>query len=109
VPNDKNDSDSTDTRVKAIAHELRRRIIKYLVARGDQKPASPREVADALGRPLANVSYHVRVLADCEAITLVDTNRVRGAVEHFYCPSEEFLKVPFIATVLGLGPTGGAV
>lgn len=50
----------------------------------DQEPTSPRKLADALEEPLSNVSYHVRVLADCAALSLVDTTPIRGSTEHFY-------------------------
>jgi DNA-binding transcriptional regulator GbsR (MarR family) len=45
---------------------------------------SPKELADELGAPLSDVSYHVRVLRELEAIELVRTEPVRGAVAHYY-------------------------
>jgi len=66
--------------VKALGHPLRQRILLEL--RDDE--ASPRRLAEALGEPLGNVSYHVKILAECEAIELARTEPVRGAVEHFY-------------------------
>jgi DNA-binding transcriptional ArsR family regulator len=61
---------------------------------------SPREVSRVLGEPLSNVSYHVRVLAECEAITLDSTKPVRGSMQHFYRPSATFIQLPWIADVL---------
>ena len=36
-----------------------------------EEPISPLELSQRLDKPLSNVSYHVRVLADCAAVTLV--------------------------------------
>ena len=46
--------------------------------------ASPSELAEELGEPLGNVSYHVRNLADLGCIELVGTTPRRGALEHHY-------------------------
>jgi DNA-binding transcriptional ArsR family regulator len=66
--------------VKALGHPLRQRILQQL--RDDER--SPNQIASALGEPLGNVSYHVKILADCGAVELVRTAPVRGATEHFY-------------------------
>jgi DNA-binding transcriptional ArsR family regulator len=47
---------------------------------------SPTQLADRLGESVGNVSYHVKVLADANAIKLVRTEPRRGALEHFYRP-----------------------
>ena len=65
----------------ALRHPLRRQILRTMAA---QDPISPRQISDELREPLSNVSYHVRVLADCGAVTLVDTAPVRGSMQHFY-------------------------
>jgi hypothetical protein len=85
----------------ALRHELRRRIMQILGGSPDQ-PISPRQVSGKLHQPLSNVSYHVRVLADCKAITLVDTKPVRGSMQHFYRPDPAFIGQPWVASVLGL-------
>lgn len=46
--------------------------------------ASPRELSSTLSESLSNVSYHVRVLADCGVVELVRTRAVRGSTQHFY-------------------------
>jgi DNA-binding transcriptional ArsR family regulator len=66
--------------VRALAHPLRVRILRIL----DEKTASPRELAEQLGAPLGNVSYHVRTLAQLGLIKLVRRRQRRGAVEHYY-------------------------
>jgi DNA-binding transcriptional ArsR family regulator len=66
--------------VKALAHPLRVRILALL----ERGPATPKQVAAALGAPLENLSYHVRTLRDFGFIDLEERRMVRGAVEHQY-------------------------
>src|SRR5919107_1369057 len=66
--------------VKALAHPIRMKILNIL----DERTATPKELAAALGLPLENVSYHVRTLKDFGFIKLEKTRQVRGAVEHHY-------------------------
>lgn len=65
----------------ALRHPLRRQILREMTPR---EPISPRELATIFDLPLSNVSYHVRVLADCGAVKLVKTTPVRGSMQHFY-------------------------
>jgi DNA-binding transcriptional ArsR family regulator len=74
---------------KALAHPLRARTLVIL----NERVASPNEIAEMLGEPLPNVSYHVRTLVDLECIELVRTAQRRGAVEHYY----RALKRPFFS------------
>ena len=90
----------------ALRHPLRRQILRAMAA---TDPISPRQISDELREPLSNVSYHVRVLADCGAVTLVDTEPVRGSMQHFYSSTVE---EAWALAVLGLSengeePTGG--
>jgi DNA-binding transcriptional ArsR family regulator len=66
--------------VKALAHPIRMKILNIL----DERTATPKELAETLGLPLENVSYHVRTLKDFGFIKLERTRQVRGAVEHHY-------------------------
>ena len=66
---------------KAFSHRLRLRILERLNEHG---VASPSELAGALGEPLGNLSYHVRILRELECVELVRTEPRRGALEHFY-------------------------
>jgi DNA-binding transcriptional ArsR family regulator len=86
----------------ALRHPLRRQILRTMAA---QDPISPRQISDELREPLSNVSYHVRVLADCGAVTLVDTAPVRGSMQHFYSPT---IEEPWALAVLGLSEDGEA-
>src|ERR1700742_4192797 len=86
----------------ALRHPLRRQTPR---TRAVQAPISPRQISDELREPLSNVSYHVRVLADCGAVTLVDTAPVRGSMQHFYSPT---IEEPWALAVLGLSENGEA-
>lgn len=66
--------------MKAIAHPLRHRILLAL----SEEVSSPRRIAAYLGKPLALVAYHIRVLDQLGAVELVRTRIQRNAVEHFY-------------------------
>lgn len=73
--------DITDPRlVKAYAHPLRVHILGLL----DNRVASPSEIAEELGTPLSNTSYHVRQLASLGLVELVERAARRGAIEHYY-------------------------
>ena len=74
-------SDISDPRIiKALTHPLRISILTAL----ERRTASPSELADELGAPLGNVSYHVRQLASLGLIKLVKKTPRRGAIEHYY-------------------------
>jgi DNA-binding transcriptional ArsR family regulator len=66
--------------VRALAHPLRARILRIL----GERVASPVEMSNDLDEPLGNVSYHVKVLREAEAVEEVRNEPRRGAVEHFY-------------------------
>ena len=100
-----NRSDDNDLLV-ALRHPVRRDILREMAG---EKAISPREIASALRQPLSNVSYHVRVLADCAAVSLVSTKPVRGSMQHFYRIA---IEAPWARQVLGLDsqrrrPRGG--
>ena len=65
---------------KALSHPLRFQALIIL----SERVASPNELAKELNEGLSQVSYHVKVLKDCECIELVKTEPRRGAVEHYY-------------------------
>ena len=94
-----NRSDDNDLLV-ALRHPVRRDILRAIAG---EKAISPRQIASVLQQPLSNVSYHVRVLADCAAVTLVSTKPVRGSMQHFYRDSVE---APWARQVLGLDAKG---
>ncbi|HXR61728.1 MAG TPA: helix-turn-helix domain-containing protein [Solirubrobacterales bacterium] len=87
----------------ALRHPLRRRILREMA---DGEPVSPRQLSTALRHPLSNVSYHVRVLADHAAVTLVETQPARGSEQHFYRCS---VTAPWAWKILGIGDKDGGV
>jgi DNA-binding transcriptional ArsR family regulator len=66
--------------VRALSHPLRVRIMGVL----EQRTASPKELAEALGVKLENLAYHVRTLRDFGLIELERSEQVRGAIAHHY-------------------------
>jgi DNA-binding transcriptional ArsR family regulator len=95
-----NRSDDNDLLV-ALRHPVRRSILRAMAG---ERAISPRQIASALDQPLSNVSYHVRVLADCAAVSLVGTKPVRGSMQHFYRTS---IEAPWARQVLGLDDKDG--
>lgn len=66
----------------ALGHTMRRQILREML--GAQHEVSPRELAAKLSHQLSALSYHVRVLDECDAIELVRTEQIRGSTQHFY-------------------------
>jgi DNA-binding transcriptional ArsR family regulator len=101
--------DITDPRLaKALAHPLRLEILRRL---GD-RTASPSEIAEEIGAPLTNVSYHVRKLRALGLIKLVRKTPKRGVVEHYYSANprrnvtdEAWAETPSIVKEALVGPT----
>jgi DNA-binding transcriptional ArsR family regulator len=85
----------------ALRHPLRRQILRLMAS---EEAISPRELSGLLEQPLSNVSYHVRVLADCDAVALVRTVPVRGSMQHFYRTAVD---APWARQILGLGEAEG--
>jgi DNA-binding transcriptional ArsR family regulator len=88
------DSSGDKDLLTALNHPMRRRILRRMAG---EAAISPREISEALDRPLSNVSYHVRVLAECNTVVLVGTRPVRGSMQHFYRSS---LDAPWAIEVL---------
>lgn len=97
---ERNRSDANDLLI-ALRHPLRRDILRQMAGK---EAVSPRHIAAALRRPLSNVSYHVRVLADHAAIVLVRTEPVRGSMQHFYRTA---IEAPWARQILGLAEVEG--
>ena len=80
----------------ALGHPLRRRILR---AMADGRPASPRGLSDTLAEPLSNVSYHVRVLVQSKAVTLLRTEPARGSADDY----RSNVQAPWAQEVLDMG------
>jgi DNA-binding transcriptional ArsR family regulator len=76
--------------MQALSNPLRVEILALLL----ERVASPKEIADELDKRLPSVSYHVGVLSDFGVIVQDHTIPRRGAVEHFYRPTESVLIPP---------------
>ncbi|HEX6456678.1 MAG TPA: winged helix-turn-helix domain-containing protein [Solirubrobacterales bacterium] len=66
--------------VKGLNHPVRVKALTIL----SERTASPKEISEQLDIPLSNASYHVRVLDELGLIEVVEEERVRGSVAHFY-------------------------
>jgi DNA-binding transcriptional ArsR family regulator len=73
-------------RAKALSSPLRHQIFLILA----EREATPKELAEELGEPLANVQYHVRWLAgdkpanSVPLIELIKTDRKHGGLQHIW-------------------------
>lgn len=90
-------NDILDARVvKALGHPVRVQALTIL----NERIASPSEISKELDQTVGHVSYHIKVLKECECIELVDTAPRRGAMEHYYrATSRAFLDVSDWAAV----------
>lgn len=81
---------------KVLSHPLRGWILGELAS--SEEMLSPmllmqRAEAREMHAPLGNVSYHVRQLLAHRMVRQVATKQRRGAVEHFYRPTEPALRL----------------
>jgi DNA-binding transcriptional ArsR family regulator len=88
---------------KVFSHPLRRRIFRLMLDTTNE--ISPKEIADLWEAPLSNVSYHVRVLADANAITGVRNRPVRGSMQHFYLVNPKVKALPWVHLIFEITPT----
>jgi hypothetical protein len=98
----KEQPDPEETLLFCLQHPLRRKLLKLCVEAGEMR--SPKELTLPTNAHIANVSYHVRVLAKEGAIELLAAEARRGAVEHFYEPTTLVDEVPWGRAALGLKP-----
>jgi len=67
--------------LEAMKHPLREKIWLFLFEGG---VSTPKQMADALGDTVQNVSHHTKRLAQLGCAELVEERKVRGTVEHRY-------------------------
>ena len=65
----------------AVFNEPTRTHIMTMLA---ERPATTKQLADALGKPKGTVGHHLKVLEDAELIAVVDTRQVRAITEKYY-------------------------
>jgi DNA-binding transcriptional ArsR family regulator len=80
--------------VAALNHPTRRTLLKLFLDR--DAALSPKELAELTEQKLPTISYHVRVLADKNAIELSEEEPVRGSVAHFYRASALTKSTPWV-------------
>ncbi len=66
--------------VRSTAHPVRAKALSMMA----ERPTSPKEIAAAVGKPIGNVTYHIRELKKAGMVMLVEEKKRRGATEHFY-------------------------
>jgi hypothetical protein len=85
----------------SLRHPLRRRLPRhYIEAPG---MLSPKELARVEERPLSNISFHARQLAEHGALEVAGERRVRGAVDHFYRATQRVKYTPWVLGTFDLG------
>ncbi|MGF1427632.1 ArsR/SmtB family transcription factor [Kitasatospora sp. LaBMicrA B282] len=71
---------STPEQFKAMGHPVRHRLINVL----RQRPATLRQLADALQLPKGTVGYHVKTLREAGLVVLAESRQVRGGTEQYF-------------------------
>jgi DNA-binding transcriptional ArsR family regulator len=92
--------DQEDALLKALGHPLRKWLLRLCVEEGEG--LSPKELALVMRQSLSTISYHARKLKELGALELVHEEPVRGAVAHFYEPTDLVKETPWVLAVLGL-------
>lgn len=88
--------------VKLLDHPKRRAILRLMLTE-DASPSSPVELSKALGFSLGDAAYHVRVLANDDALTFDHFTERRGSREDFYAPGPLVKAYPdFVAAALAI-------
>jgi len=96
------ENDPTQALLDALRHPLRRALLhRYVTA---EEPTSPKYLAQSMKQPLSSVSYHVRELAKLGALEIAEEEQRRGAVEHFYEPTELVAGTLWALAAMGLRP-----
>ncbi len=65
---------------RAASHPIRAKALSMMA----EGPASPKEIAAAVDKPIGNVTYHIHALEKAELVMLVEERKRGGATEHFY-------------------------
>lgn len=65
--------------VMAIAHPLRRRMLRMIVKHGE--PLSPAQMAKEFDLPVGTITYHAKILWLVEAVEPIRARQVHGAAD----------------------------
>ncbi len=90
-----------DRLLQILRHPLRKQLLRRYVEA--TTPLGPKELAAVTRKPIPGVSYHVRELARLGAIEVVEEEKRRGSVAHFYEATSLVDEVPWGRAALGLG------
>jgi DNA-binding transcriptional ArsR family regulator len=71
---------SSPAQFKALGHPARHRLVNVL----RQRPATLRQLAEALGLAKGTISYHLRVLREANLVELSRTQHVRGGTQEYF-------------------------
>jgi hypothetical protein len=83
-----------------IKHRLRREMWRRILIADE--PLSSKELAEETRAPLANAAYHMSVLLEGDAITLVKKCPRRGSFQRFYGPTVKFDRRRVLAMIAEL-------
>jgi hypothetical protein len=86
---------------QALKHPLRLQLLPIFIA---NRPLSPKDASRIIEAPLADVSYHVRVLVKFRFLVLNDKEQVRGAVKRYYLPNDEVVNSQIVKQFLAENP-----
>ncbi|MGH3168315.1 MAG: ArsR/SmtB family transcription factor [Trebonia sp.] len=75
---------------KALGHPVRHRIVNAL----RQRPATLRQLAEAMDLAKGTVSFHVRVLREAGLVRLAETRHVRGGTEQYFALTSGSFRLP---------------
>jgi len=102
MPANKKPSGKEEVLMFLLGNPLRKQLLRLYVEADGMR--SPKELTVPTNSPISNVGYHVRVLAEYDAVELVAEQPRRGSVEHFYEATSLVDEVPWARTVLDLAP-----
>ncbi|MEU5531782.1 winged helix-turn-helix domain-containing protein [Streptomyces sp. NPDC020362] len=74
---------------KSLGHPARHRMVNVL----RQRPATLRQLADALGMSKGTIGYHVRVLREAGLVRLAESRRVRGGTEQYFALASQSFRL----------------
>lgn len=80
----------TIEQIRAVADELRQRIVRTL----RERPMTVTQVGEALGLAPARIHYHVRELERVGLVRLVETREKGGILEKYYRPVARSVVIP---------------
>ncbi|HSZ38778.1 MAG TPA: winged helix-turn-helix domain-containing protein [Trebonia sp.] len=75
---------------KALGHPVRHRIVNAL----RQRPATLRQLAEAMSLAKGTVSFHVRVLREAGLVRLAEARHVRGGTEQYFALTSDSFRLP---------------